>query len=485
MKRYSQKSLACLLLLSLLVSSMTACGEKEHTEKIDDDQSETVLETTPIEVYPSDTYDGNFEGYGFRILAYSNAYKEFLAEELNGDALNDAVYERNFETEEKLNIQITTEYLADAEYNSTFLKNVNAGEDAYDLYQVFMSRAAGQYCPKGYLLDWQEIDYVSENLGKEWWNQGGIKNLKFNGKVFLINGDIGYLTLGNTTGLFFNKAVFDDNGIEYPYASVLDGTWTMDALLELCVGNNRDLNGDGRITVEDDYYAFLSSKWLAPVGLMVGCDLQTLLYDDTGRPVLNFLTEKTINTYEKMYTLLIGNEVNLHNYYEVTMDNDTYRLFTENRAGIIATSIHMAGEFREMDADFGIIPYPKYDAEQENYVSSIDAGTTTSAVAVTAQDTARTGMVIETMAELSYQKITPAYYEVLLKGKSIRDEDSKEMLDIIAASASFDPLYVYNFGDCGFLFVNSLSSKKESIASEYAKLETKAQNAIAEIWDKQ
>ena len=40
----------------------------------------------------------------------------------------------------------------------------------------------------------------------------------------------------------------------------------------------------------------------------------------------------------------------------------------------------------------------------------------------------------------------PAYYDVALTGKHIRDEDSAEMLDIILDGRVFDLGYIYNVG---------------------------------------
>lgn len=485
MSRKHLKSTSFIISATLIASCLASCA---GNEEVDYDEVEASHDadssgTSGVETsMPSDAYTTDFGGYEFRILAYNNMYEEFLAEEINGDSLNDAVFERNRLTEEKLGITIRTEYLPDEQYNEMVIKNTNAGEDAYDLYQVFMSRAATQYCRQGYFRDWRTVDYVKDNLDREWWNQGGVRELSFYDRIYLLNGDISYLTLGNTTALLFNKKVFDDKGIEYPYESVLNGTWTLDSLLSLCVGQNQDLNGDGNMSVDDDYYAFMTTRWFAPVGFPISCGLERIKYGSDGKPVLNFMTERAVDVYDKLFKLTIGNDSKLQEYTPDVNDGVTYTLLMENRLGITPATLDIASKLRDMESDFGIIPYPKYDEKQENYISSIDAGTSTSAISVTASDPARTGMIIETLAEMSVDTITPVYYEKVLKGKSVRDEESEKMLDIIKDTSTFDHLYVLNYGDLGFAMMRWLDAEKTSITSEYAAIESKALEDINNIW---
>lgn len=408
-------------------------------------------------------------------------YEEFDAGEMNGDALNDAVFERNRLTEEKLGIKIKVDNLPDVAYNEMLVKNTNAGEDAYDLYHTYISRGAS-YSKQGYFLDWRTVDCVNDNLDREWWNQGGVHELSFYGRVYLLNGDISYLTLGNTTALLFNKKVFDDKGIDYPYESVLNGMWTLDSLLSLCVGQNQDLSGDGKMSVDDDYYAFMTTRWLAPVGFPISCGLERIKYDNDGKPVLNFMTERTVDVYDKLYKLTIGNDSKLQEYTADVNESVPYTMFMENRLGITPATLDIASKLRDMESDFGIIPYPKYDEKQADYISSIDAGTSTSAISVTAADPAHTGMIVETLAKMSVDTITPVYYEKVLKGKSARDVESEKMLDIIKDTSTFDHLYVMNYGDLGFAMMRWLAAGKTSITSEYASIEPKALEDIEKVW---
>ena len=57
------------------------------------------------------------------------------------------------------------------------------------------------------------------------------------------------------------------------------------------------------------------------------------------------------------------------------------------------------------------------------------------------------GRLIEDMAYQSSITVRPAYYDVTLKGKVSRDNDSGDMLDIIYANKCFDIGYVGNWSN--------------------------------------
>lgn len=456
------------------------------SDAVSQSQAETSGETTAEKTetdHISTLANADYEGYAFNILVYNNMYEEHRADGITGDVINDAVYNRNSYVSQRYNISINVTDMDDDTYRAALVSNVAAGEDAYDIYQIFLSAAASTFVTNGYFVDWLEIPYVSDNMQQPWWNRSSIDDLAVNGHNYLLNGDLGHLTLGDATCVIFNKQLFSSSNIESPYTDVSSGGWTLDRFAEICASMNSDLNGDGVIEHNSDRFAFTSTRWLAPIGMEVACDLNTLTYDDTGYPQLNFYTDKTVSAYEKIYNILVGNNVTLGPYNSDLMSSDEVKMFYENRAYMMAAPIANVSLLRSMDTDFGIVPYPKYDEEQTGYISSIDAGVSTATVAVTASDLERTGLIAEALCEKGYEIVIPAYYDITLKTKSTRDTDSEAMIDIIRAGSGFDPLYVYNFGGLGFAFIDWITSNTTDIASAYASIEDKANAAIASIWN--
>ena len=93
--------------------------------------------------------------------------------------------------------------------------------------------------------------------------------------------------------------------------------------------------------------------------------------------------------------------------------------------------------------DYGIVPMPKFDEEQKDYISQIGTSTCMVYVPVTAKDPALTSKVMELLSYFTNQLVVPKYYEVALKEKYARDTDIAEMLDIIRDGATIDFLFVY------------------------------------------
>ena len=92
---------------------------------------------------------------------------------------------------------------------------------------------------------------------------------------------------------------------------------------------------------------------------------------------------------------------------------------------------------RANDVDIGLLPYPKYDVTQQNYLSRVENSAVT-AIPITARDPDRTSVIVEALAAESYNYVLPAFYDVTLRNRYSRDEDSIFMLDIALAGRRFD-----------------------------------------------
>ena len=103
-----------------------------------------------------------------------------------------------------------------------------------------------------------------------------------------------------------------------------------------------------------------------------------------------------------------------------------------------------------------------------------------------AKDYDRSGIVLEALAYQGQKLLTPAYYDQTLIGKSVRDEESVAMLDIIFASRVFDVGIYYNIGtyknELGRLFVTR--SALSSIYETYRSSAEATINAINETFAK-
>jgi len=146
------------------------------------------------------------------------------------------------------------------------------------------------------------------------------------------------------------------------------------------------------------------------------------------------------------------------------------KIFVNGRALFINNWLRAADMFRDMSDDFGIIPYPKLNEEQPEYHTQIGTSTSALFVPITVKDAELTSKVAEAMSYYSREYVVPAYYDVALKEKYTRDEDVKEMLEIIRDSAQMNFTFAYSTMFSSFPnTLTEFSSKNlsSSIASVY------------------
>lgn len=82
-----------------------------------------------------------------------------------------------------------------------------------------------------------------------------------------------------------------------------------------------------------------------------------------------------------------------------------------------------------------------------------------------------TGVILEAMAAKSMYTVTPAYYDVALTYKYMRDADSAEMLDIILQSRIYDLAKIYNFGGVCASIAKIISTGEGNFASTWKRSE--------------
>ena len=109
--------------------------------------------------------------------------------ELTGDVLNDAVFTRNKNVEEALNIRITVEDRNDGTMDTGLQQAVAGGSQDVDiLFPRLYSLPT--YVNKGYLMNLNNVDFRDTNA--PWWNAEANAVLDIYGKQFGMVFDITY-----------------------------------------------------------------------------------------------------------------------------------------------------------------------------------------------------------------------------------------------------------------------------------------------------
>ena len=476
-----KRILAILLALLTLIPLLIACQ----------DSSEPVVGTDPVTTEAPETMDPtkdevpdqDFKEREFLILLPNPedlGANNYDVEEDSGDAIISAIYRRNSEIERRFNITITTKSEGDSgTLPSMFQPYALSNEDKVDMVAVPFYQSAKPMIVQDMILPWNGIPRI--DLKRDYWNESVTETLALLGKYYLLVGDVNWTTMRETVACFFNQDVADSNEsiVGDLYQTVRDDKWTYDKMLEIIKDMPRD-NGDGTWDDKDTYGAVLNLT-TGSYGLIYSCDFQTVRMTKDG-PVPQYNTRKMTDILGIAKRLLAENHNTYSEIFDFTSDSKGIPLFFDNRALFYLGQLRHSESFRDKETDYGIIPYPKFDENQKEYVTYANQWGLSCALPCTATDLNRTGSILEAMSAVSRRYLVPAYYEKTLMGKIKRDEESEEMLNIIFSNV------LYDFGmsylcDFNLYPVSNLWSGNTAIQSWYRRNENKIVKNYWELYE--
>jgi len=480
-RKVMKKIISVLLLVCMLIPVMASCGEKKPTGDVTTPSASVTTAGPDVEVttavpettaWPDVPEDINYENYEFTILACtagSIVFQDFTIENEGYDVVNDAIFRRNSEAEEILGIVLVPhEEYGDVNHLGTDImkKNFSAAESLYDLCALTTWQAANS-AAAGYLVDLNEIPYI--DLTQSWWDQRTNIDLGIGGKMFYTNGDIGITDNFATHCILFSKPLAEEKGIKDIYELVLDKKWTWDKLEEYVLMVSEDLNGDD-VMNEYDQYGMLcwNDAFQASFGGARSkiCSVNA----DTGALEISMWSDRNAAVAERITTLCFDrlHSINTSAVAGVSTNIGGQLVMFGNGQGLFCTTIFKnVPQLRDVEMDFGIIPYPLYDSEQTEYGGYVSATYSNMySVEYYNNELERTGVVTEVLACLSRKHVTPAYYEHTLKGREARDEESIKCLDIIFANRSFDPGVFYGVGG----YTGSLTDMMKSLSNRFQSI---------------
>ena len=445
---------------------------------------ETSQELSIFDILPK----SDFKGETFTVYVPPNpdspVDKGTFVEELTGEIFNDAVYNRNLKVESEYNVILKAIYGNnwDSTYND-LKKDVKAGDLRADVYFTHVQSGVAGMASDGYLRDWNIVPHL--DFEKPWWNKTAITNLNIANKTFYLSGS---MSIQDPILLVFNKTLLQNLALEDPYKLVREGKWTLDKLSEMALSGMRDLDGDGKMDKGADQFGLeFGICWQTP-SLMYACDEITVILDDTGYPKVELSSQKKIQVYEKIYNLLWdGDKTYCFNGGTTETANHPHIGIDSGRVLFCQYNLFTCENLRAADVEYGILPLPKYDENQQGYMTNSWTGMYALPVCIDEAKLEMTGIVMESMSALGHKEVIPVYYDILLKEKVSRDDDSRDMLDIILSGIVFDLGINYQAGATsmpGNLMRDLITAKKQNYVSEAEKIIVKMEADYDKLYNK-
>jgi hypothetical protein len=420
-------------LLFIAILTLASCAQKTTV-------AETVTDTETIEQTSAEISDElpetDLKGWEMRVISHHDKLSDestIYAAEMNGELINDLIYTRNSAVEERFNFKLSVipgNGWAD-DYNKLKISAL-AGSHDYDMAFLLPFAASGNTVLDECLYNMLAVPHL--NFDKPWWHTNVNDLFTYNGYLPFVSSDFLLSSYQYANILIYNKKMAEDFSLPNIYDTVREGKWTLDTFSELAKAVNGDLNGDGIID-ENDRFAIATNFGYHAItwGYAIG-EVSVKLDGDTVS--LGYKDERFYNLCQWLYDLLYtSNEA-----FEIGWDKECDIKWDENRLLMQALWVNDLEKFRSATVDYGIIPYPKYDEEQDMYHTYVDARAGGCAIPIDAeaQTVDNVGLVLEALSCASYKDLVPAYLESVTNNKLTRDTDSIEMLEIISKGRFWD-----------------------------------------------
>jgi hypothetical protein len=421
----------------------------------------------------------NLDGFELRILTYDKSWfgwanTDMDTEELNGDVLNDAIFNRTLKTEQNFNATVNFEYVSKT--HDVIGPTVLAGDDIYDMAMLFDAEIVTAFS-NGWLTFWDQFDKI--NLEDKHWDQDVAKLYNFNGRQVALDGAFSLYNYSTRHCYVFNKEMLADLNVGYNlYKLVDDGGWTLDKLYEIGNAAVKDTDGDGNIT-PDDTFGISGSVTRHYSALLAGAGVRYADKSEDGSLYFRIASDEyAVSVIQKIVELNVDNHIYDSGVNDIGSGDLT--LFPNGHTLFQAAYINEVSALRDMEADIGILPPPKFNEDQKSYYSLVEGGALSVVLKTLGTDRyENVGILLNALAFYSKQDVIPAYIEILLKSKVSRDDESAAMIELIFDNSFYD----LGTGAWSAIMKNNYTSKiflprSTNVASVTAKIEKQAKAAI-------
>lgn len=469
------------VLLLLMLAQLTACSGADETDTVapESDMASTVPEETRL--WKDDLPELHFDDQTFTVAIYENpdARNHVFSTEQTADTINDAIYEATLNVSERFHV--TLEELVDAKYgNDAFRTSVMAGDAAFHVANTRAPNALSYYA-EGLVTPFDELPYI--DLSQPYWASDANEILAIQNVHYTALGDMNLSAYDLTHVLLFNEKLVEDYYLDSPFDLIDKDAWIFDTMYAMMETVTTDTDGNGAME-ETDQYGYAGYGMVVAQNFWIAGGVKTVSKDEEGLYQLDLSNENTVEYMTKLTEKLCNSDVayykNINEYYDAMPDWEI-AMFSNDQVLFANSTLRYMESLRDMDTDFGIVPYPKQNAAQEKYYVRLGYWNAP-LVPASNPDTDLIGAMLEALNAEYSRVVRPRYFDTALKGKIARNEEDIRMLDLILESRTID------VGDVLFsgsirptlinVFMKGSTDYMSSIAANQQKNEKALQDAL-------
>lgn len=432
--------LALIMLLGMAVSCTTEDDDSDPNATASTDSTE---EEIPTEEEIDDGLDGLNFGESVRIVTSKDQSYQVYHEEETDNVIYNALYKRVMTVEERLGISIDW-YPMDAGWNDQrdiFFQHIQTtcetgpAYDALCLYNLM----PGALAAKGLVENLTDTNYI--NLEAPWWPEDFVEQIVINDTLYSLVENSSYGTLRNIHGVFFNNKLLNDHDLRSPYDMVAANEWTFADMIALVKDRGADLNENGSED-KDDFFGVVTGTEAKIETWFYGMGYKYSNKNEAGELEFSMADTNYMISWLDEFTEAVASK----DFWIWDKEGHTKSFFKEH-AILYMTAIRMVehGASAETKMDYGVVPVPKKDASQENYITNVANSHDMWCIPININDMDVSSALVECMAVEAYKQVAPVYFDQCIKLRYAPDERLAAMYDLIRDSIVFDFCTIYSF----------------------------------------
>ncbi len=452
MKRKLLSLLLCGAMLAGTVTLLASCADKEPAKTTAGNLGDINPEDRFIEKLKGVNFAN--EGLAEEDLTVSVAYVEgsngaftqrsLQADELSDNAVDIETLKRDQRMKEQLGLELYIELVGNGgimDMEGAVGTALTAGDSDFDILAGYQYFGIGM-AAKGWLLDLADMtdfdaDYI--DLEAKYWGKSFNDNMSYKGAYYWITGDLALRYVGGMYCTFVNSAIYTTklSSEESIYNIVKKGEWTIDKMTEMarqCYEDNGTTAGEPD---EEDTFGFGYEPTDMIDGIAIGCGVQFTYKDPATGDVSITINNKRAYTISNKISTLANDKSFAYKYPDGDSAN-VMQAFANGTVAFTVNKLFQAEVYLEEFEDFYIVPAPKLDTDQTNYVTGVHDGCTIFGITHCSTKVRQAAAALEFLCAYSSKDVLPTYYDGAMKNQYTRDPEAAAMIDLIHDNVTTD-----------------------------------------------
>ena len=386
---------------------------------------------------PEISYDFGGETVTVMVPASSSLYWDMAITDMGANVLSAEMYERNMYTEEKLNVSLNFLYVEPSNFNAYLKTLVSTGSNEVD-FVSYNAIQVTQGLHMGLYANVANSEYI--DLTASWWNASYNEAASQFGTQYTLLGDINLVSYDMLGAVYFNCDLMEDFGLENVYELVLNGEWTIEKMREYAQNIYMDLDGNGALSASDRYGAITTKNGSVNMFLRTS-GISLITYNERKDTMQVNASDMAMDLMAQLGELWLDNP----DAYLVTSPADIYSTAANGNTLFAVDTLrrnngNLASMLANSDSNFGILPMPKKDVEQAEYLSSTDGVYTVIAVL---NDCQKVGVTLDTMGAYNRKNVLDTYQDAVMHCFNDSAE-ARDVLSLIFDGATWDYMSIYD-----------------------------------------